>query len=461
MAGMMSSSLGKVKQEWASLLSSEHVLAACRAVGHRWRKRQYGPIETVQLFLLQVLHGNRALTHLSHLWGSFVNDSAFCEARKRLPLAVWHWLLKSVGQKFRDSTETLWHGLRVWMVDGSSFSMPDQPELARHFGYPANQRKGCGFPVAHLLALMDVATGLVRQAHALPLNRHDMPHMPTLHTLLGAGDLLVAARGFCSYAHLAVLQQRQVHAVFRVHASQRIDFTPGRGYSSWQIRRKARKASRAPRRSRTRRARQLPPTSKWIKSFGPSDQIVMWFKSKERPAWLSPEEYAALPDELLVRELRYRVGKPGFRVQSVTLVTTLLDPESFPATELQELYARRWRIETNFRHLKTTMRLDVLKCKTVEGVCKELAVFALVYNMVRAVMHVAASARNVPTDRVSFVDALRWLASGARTPLESIVINPDRPNRYEPRVRKRRSKPYPLMRKPRKTLRKELSANML
>jgi hypothetical protein len=141
----------------------------------------------------------------------------------------------------------------------------------------------------------------------------------------------------------------------------------------------------------------------------------------------------------------------------VTLVTTLLDADAYPASELAALYRRRWEIETNFAHLKTTMKLDVLKCKTVEGVLKELVMFALVYNLVRLVMVRAAAARGTRPQRVSFVDALRWLAEACRRATALVLqINPHRPNRLEPRVRKRRPKEFTLMKTPRRQLRQRL-----
>ena len=460
MAGIISTALGKVKNDWRSLLAPELILAICRAVGHRWRRREFGPVETVQLFLLQVLHGNTALTHLSHLWGSFVSASAFCAARKRLPLAVWQLLLELLTKRFVDGSQGLWHGMRVWLVDGSGFSMPDTSELARHFGYPATQRKGCGFPVAYLIALMDVTTGIIRHVRALPGHRREMPYMPTLHNWLGKGDVLVGDRGLCSFVQLAMLLQKGMHAVFRMHGSQRIDFTPGRPYTTWRMRERARNWARVDKKQRGNK-QKLPPTSRWIKSLGPFDQLVAWLKPEKRPGWMTAQQYAALPDELEVRELRYRINMPGFRVREVTLVTTLLDAEEFPMSALRQLYAWRWRIETNFRHLKTTMGLDALKCQSVEGMCKELAVFALIYNMVRIVMHAAANYHELPIDRISFIDAQRWLASGGAIPVQELVINPERPNRVEPRMVKRRPKHYPRLPAPRAKVRNMIIDNTM
>jgi len=172
---------------------------------------------------------------------------------------------------------------------------------------------------------------------------------------------------------------------------------------------------------------------------------------------MTAEQHAALPEYVVVRELRYRISRPGFRTRSVTLVTTLLDPEIYPAQALAELYAARWQVEVNLRHLKQTMGMKVLHSQTVAGVRKELLVFALVYNLVRAVMLETAKRAGVPPDHVSFLDAWRWL----RSPWDEresppVTINPLRPGRYEPRVRKRRPPEYPVMTKPRVELRKAL-----
>ena len=121
------------------------------------------------------------------------------------------------------------------------------------------------------------------------------------------------------------------------------------------------------------------------------------------------------------------------------------------------LYLSRWQIEVNFRHLKTTMGMEILHCKTVDGVLKELHVFAIAYNLVRLVMLEASKRQGVPLDRISFIDALRWLRDAKPgTILTDLIVNPWRPNRLEPRVIKRRMKAYNLMKKPRQKLRKSL-----
>ena len=172
---------------------------------------------------------------------------------------------------------------------------------------------------------------------------------------------------------------------------------------------------------------------------------------------MTAEQWEQLPASIVVRELRYRIHVLGVRTREVTLVTTLLDPDRYPAKELAHVYSLRWGLEVNLRHLKQTMKMDVLHCTTKVGVLKELAVFIIVYNLVRRVMAAAAQRQQVAPERISFIDAWRWLQQAEPTSaLPDLIVNPERPGRYEPRVRKRRPKQYPVMKKPRAELRKAL-----
>jgi hypothetical protein len=438
--------LARLNQDLGEILSTDAVLEACRKAGYSWRERTLDPVATVSLFLLQILNGNTACQHVVHFGQWAFTASAYCKARKRLPLVVLQSLMESVAARFRSVTAESadWLGHRVWMIDGSGFSMPDVPELQKHFGSPSNQRPSCGFPVGHLVGLFDLATGMLLRVTVSPMRTHDMSQASHLARELKPGDLVLGDTGFCSYAHLAMLLERGNHAVFRMHQKQIVDFTPGR--------------ERATRRSYTANPGGLPH-SLWVRSNGHLDQVVVWSKPKQKPRWMTAERFAELPAEITVRELRYEVSTPGFRVRVITLVTTLLDPLIYPKAELAELYRKRWRIELNLRHIKITMKMDSLHCKTVEGVMKELAMFALAYNLVRSVMFDSAWGREVAVavERMGFLDALRWLTSpipGGN--LSDILINPLRPNRIEPRVIKRRMKKYPLMKEPRKVLRNRL-----
>jgi hypothetical protein len=329
-----------------------------------------------------------------------------------------------------------WLGHRVFLVDGSTFSTPDVPALQAEFGQPGGQAEGCGFPVVHWLAMMHHGTGLILKMLAAPLRTHDQSQVAELHPELAADDLMVGDRAFCSFVHLALLFQRSIQGLFRMHQKQLVDFTPGRVHRQAVRGRKDKKKGL--------------PTSRWIKSLGELDQLVEWFKPKERPAWCSVEQFAALPDGLVVRELRYRIGRPGFRVKEVTLVTTLVDSGRYPKEALTQLYFDRWQIETNFKHLKTTMGMDALRCQSVEGVLKEATMFALVYNLVRLLMHEAAERQGVSVQRLSFIDALRSLAhADLDSPFPELIVNPERPGRREPRLVKRRPKQYAYLKEPR------------
>jgi hypothetical protein len=441
------SALARLRQDVAEILTPQTIRDACHRAGHSWRNRTLDPVATISLFLLQILHGNTACQHVVQFGQWAFSASAYCKARKRLPLAVLQTLVEMVAAKLRATTAegADWLGHRVWMIDGSGVSMPDVPKLQGHFGSPTGQRPGCGFPVGHLVALFDLATGMLLRVTASPMRTHDMSQAAHLACELKPGDLLLGDRGFGSYAHVAILLKRGNHAVFRMHQQRLVDFTPGRPLPTEL--------------SYAANPKGLPH-SLWVRSNGELDQVVIWYKGKQKPDWMTQDEFAELAAEITVRELRYRVEVAGFRVRVITLVTTLLDPSIYPKAELARLYGRRWRIELNLRHIKITMNMDILHCKTVDGVMKELAVFALAYNLVISVMIESARLQKVSVERVGFLDALRWLTH----PLPggdagNILVNPLRADRVEPRVIKRRMKEFPLMKEPRSVLRKRLLRN--
>jgi hypothetical protein len=442
----MSTILPRFTGEWALLLQPDAILAVCREIGYiAWRDRLLTPITTMQLFLLQVLHGNTACRHLPHLSGLRFTAAAYCQARARLPLRFFALLLERFSSAVQQSAldDGRWHGHRTFLVDGSGCSMPDTPALQEAFGQSTEQRLGCGFPVAHLLGLFHAGTGVLLKLVVAPLLTHDLARVQAVHPSLHPGDVLVADRGLCSYAHLALLVQAGVHAVLRVGARQIVDFTPGRPFVRPSVRRTS--------------AVKGVPRSRWLKTLGVHDQLVAWLKPKTCPSWLAKETLAALPDSLVLREVRYHIGTPGFRTREITLVTTLLDGEIYPVADLAELYRQRWQVETSLAHLKTTMRMDVLHGKTVPGVLKELTVFAIVYNLVCMVMCQSAMLQHISVERISFLDALRWLgAPSTGMPLGALIVNPARPHRVEPRVKKRRPKSFPFMIKPRQALRQQL-----
>jgi hypothetical protein len=440
--------LRKIKGALTDRLPERLVRASVAECDLVSRDRILTPVVTAFLAVRQVLHGNTAASHLRHLSGLDFTRSAYSQARARLPVAFFAGLQRAALGHLHGASDRRgrWHRHRVVLIDGSSFSMPDTDELRAAFGQPSGQAEGCGFPVAHLLAVIDAHTGYLLRTLTAEHTTHDMARVPAAHPALRRGDVLVGDRGFCSYAHLALCRGRGVHALFRLHQRQIVDFRPGRPA-----------AAHPPTADDAGR-----PRSRWLTRLGRHDQLVEYRKPAERPTWMAAAAYAALPATLVVRELRVRIRIPGQRVRVLTLVTTLTDRQRYSKRALAKLYRRRWQVEVDLRHLKQTLKLDVLRSQSVAGVVKELMTFAVAYNLVRRVMVEAGAKQGVAPSRVSFVDALRWLRGA--TPgeaLPELIVNPERPNRYEPRVRKRRPKEFPLMNRPRDELRKRLRQQSL
>jgi len=406
--------VARIKGDVARAVPAALIRRAAAAVGHTGRDRILDPVATTHLALHRALHGGTAITHLRHLTPRTFTPSAYCQAVARLPESFFYLLQVLVTGRVRDDRpEGRWRGHRLFLIDGSSVSMPDTPELQAAFGQPPGQKPGCGFPVAHLLALFDARTGYLLTTVLAPLRTHDLAHAAATHPEMRPGDVLVGDRAFGSFAHLALLARRGLHGVFRLH--------------------QRRVAGAA------------------------NDRRATYPKPTRRPVWMAADEYAALPPAIPVREVRVRVRTAGRRVRHLILVTTLLDRRRYPRRELARIYERRWQVEVNLRSLKVTLGLDVLRSKTADGVRKEVRAFGVAYNLVRRVMRDAADRQGVGVDRISFVDALRWLrVAGPRGEVPALVVHPARPGRFDPRVRKRRPKQYDLMTRPRAELKREL-----
>ncbi|MBA3777168.1 MAG: IS4 family transposase [Betaproteobacteria bacterium] len=420
MAGHLRGAVHRVKAQLARQLPVDvDVDQLAAQVGHDWRERLLTPAVTVRLFLLQVLHGNVAITALRHLGQMTATASSYCEARARLPLTLFAQLFDAVAQQAAKVTRTSGHadgatllnGRRVLLADATTFSTPDTPELREHFGYPPGQRDGCGFPVGKLLGVIDAVSGAILLAMGCPLFSHEAREMLSLHPLLQKGDILVADRGFCSYAQIALLMQHGVDAVMRLHQRRPVQ---------------------------------------WAK-----DHLEVWTRPPKRPDWMNEATWSSLPAELTIRIVRYTVPRKGCRTRVVYVATTLLDPLAYPPDTIMRLYGHRWNIETCFNQLKTHAKMNALKSHTVQGVIKELIMYLIVWNLVRMTMAKLAQTAGVSVWRVSFIDTVRALCVLLQTaPATEMrpLINPDRPNRWEPRKLKRRMKEYDLLKEPRQNL---------
>jgi hypothetical protein len=397
---------------------SQRVDQLCDEIGHQWRDRLLTPLVTIRLFILQIVHGNTAIVHLPRLAGFWFSSGSYTEARTRLPLELLRSLLRDMHTWAADRVDEGLPpllGQRVLSVDGSSGSMPDTPELCQRFGLPSGQKPGVGYPMARIMGLLQAATGMFLELLALPLFTHDMRGAIALHPMLRAGDILLGDRAFCSVAHFCLLSARGVFGCFRLH-QRRKDTRPG---------------------------------------------LQQWKKPPVAPKWMTTAQFAMLPASITIRLVRYTVQEKGFRTREVFIATTLLDSQRWSDQYIANLYGQRWPIETCFNHIKTTLNMDVLKCKTVEGVLKELTVYLIVYNLVRLMMLKAAQLQNVAVDRISFIDAVRALAAhlNGLSSESKLVINPKRPGRHQPRVVRRRKKEYDLMTRPRAEYRRKTAEN--
>jgi len=355
--------------------------------------------------------------------------SAYCQARKRLPLDTLCRLRVAVAAAGQKAAQ-LWHGLRPKLIDATTVSLPDTKKNQRAYPQSSTQKPGCGFPVLRLLGVFSLTTGVLLDYAKSNKHQHELRQLWGLLDQFKAGDVAIADRGFCSYVLMALLLLRQVSCLFRLHRRRPADFRKG-------------------------------------KRLGKNDRLFTWLIPPQKPDWLPKSWWKKIPAQLTVRVIRFQLCCPGYRPESVTLVTTLLDAQKYSAQDIAQLYARRWKIELWFRDIKTSMGMEVLRCKSPQMVHKELEMFFIAYNVIRCLIAQAGLINDVALDRMSFkgtVDSLRQFSlaiAQARSKkkqnqlivqlLEVIARDevPDRPNRIEPRAVKRRPKAFALLNKPR------------
>lgn len=434
------SSLSRLCEIFGSWLPA--TLLAPTARGLNSRQRTYPLPLTFWAFLSQVLSPGSACREVVRKVQAWYapqaqrpdsGTSAYCQARRRLPLASLTELHQTLVAKLsaRITTPELWLGRRVKVVDGTGLSMPDTVANQKVWPQPNTQKPGCGFPVVKLAACFCLASGALLDWAEGTLKEHDCRLLQKLLPAFKKGDVVLADRGFSSFPSLATLLARGVDAVMRVHHFRKLDWRVGQ-------------------------------------RLGQRDRLVTWKKNQFQGQLWSPAQWAQLPAELTVRLVEIIVTVPGFRTQKLVLVTTLLDAQTYSAEALGQLYFRRWAVELFFRDIKTTQGLDVLRCRTPAMVRKEIVMHALAYNLIRALMQDIAHRYQVSAQRLSFkgtVDALRhWrelfenAKSQARTTCklrrlfyqsiaEDLLL--DRPDRSEPRAVKRRPKNFRLLTKPR------------
>ena len=392
------------------------------------------------LFLSQVLSADRACREtLRNFLGRLAlqgksasgRTAGYCRARRRLRQEDLDPTHERLVRQVRSehSPRGLWLGRPVKVVDGSGLSMPDTPANQKLYPQPKGAKRGCSFPVMRVVAIFCLGTGVLIGLAKEALTVSERALFRSLWNLLEPGDVVLADRGFCGYAEFYFLKERGVDCVMRNHQRRTVGKT-------------------------------------LLQRLAAGDRLILWHKSKPAPTWPDKLTWQAMPQTLTLREITFQVSIKGFRVEAVTVATTLLDPKRFPTSAFADLYRRRWQAELFLRDIKTTMGMDILRCKTPEMIHKELTMHLIAYNLVRLTMLEAACKHNAPVERLSFKGTLSAIRSW--TPifaavgeprrrvlwtrlLEALAADrlPDRPNRVEPRARKRRPKNYQLLNKPR------------
>jgi hypothetical protein len=432
------------------ILDAKMVEDALAAEGVTFHQRLYTPLVTTCLFLSQVLdpdHSCRAAVARLIVWLAIngrktcaPETGSYCDARQRLPLGAIVRLVHQTAREVEDCAPEvwLWKGRRVTLVDGTTSSMPDTEENQEAFPQMKTQEAGLGFPLVRMVAIISLATGVVRDLAMGPYEGKETGETALFRALwdsLEAGEIVLGDRLFASFFGIAGLSQRGADSLFRMHQRRKYDFRRGR-------------------------------------LLGIEDHVVTWTKPA-RPAWMDEETYAQMPATLEVRELRVTVDQPGFRVNELVLVTTMLDAEVYTKGEIADLFIERWNIELDFRAIKCVLQMDVLRCKTPEMVRKEIWMHLLAYNLIRGVMAKAAEDHDKEPRQLSFKgtlqtmtafqDALRQATPSDRTRLLKEMLRAisrhrvgNRFGRVEPRANKRRPKPQRLLKEPRSEARKRL-----
>jgi len=435
------------------VLSRETVEQALDTIQAAWNERLYTPLVTLWIFLGQVIsadHSCRAAVarFVAHRISRgerpcSSHTGAYCQARKRLPEQFFAHVARGVGAALVEKAESkwLWNNRNVYMFDGTTISMPDTPSNQQAYPQSNKQTPGVGFPLARVAAIFSLSCGAILDLAVAGYSgkgQGEVTLLRQLWNIFRPGDVVLTDALMCNWQNLCQLKQREIDVVTRINkALRKADFRRG-------------------------------------KRLGKNDHLVRWPKPFIRD--MDPEERRSLPDFVTVREVRIRVVQSGFRSRNIVIVTTILDPKQASKEELADLYRMRWNNETDFSSLKVTLQMDVLRCKTPELVRKEIWTHVIAYNLIRTMMVQSCLRAGIRPREISFkatvqtVEAFQPLiaASGCRSVanrltlyeqvLQAIAVHQvgNRPGRLEPRQRKRRTKKYDFMTKPREETKLEI-----
>ena len=438
---------------FTDVLSAESLSQTLENTAVFWNDRIFTPLVTLWVFLGQVLsadHSCRAAVArlIAHRVSQrqkpcSAETGAYCQARKRLPEALFSAVARHVGQALDALVDPqwLWKSRRVYLFDGSTVSMPDTPENQAAYPQLTIVKPGLGFPIARIAAIFSLACGTVLDlgiCRYAGKGQSELGMLRTLMKLFRPGDVMLADRLMCSWTEMVMLQQRGVDCVCRFTSHRQTDFRRG-------------------------------------ERLGQDDHLVTWHKPT-KPRTMDLKNYRLFPESLIIRECRVQIRQPGFRVKTLVLATTLLNAEEFSREDLAQLYLARWNAELDLRSIKTTLQMDILRCKTPELVRKELWTHILAYNLIRTIMAQTATKHDLQPRTISFKGTLQTLeafqpliayrehlSTTDRAELYQHLLDAiathrvaDRPGRFEPRKIKRRPQKHDRLMKPRQETKQEM-----
>ncbi len=401
----------------------------------------YTPQVTMWAFLSQVLYKEKNRSCLAAVSRVIVllvglgrepcakNSGDYCRARGKLHEVVIERLALKMADGCEESLpeEWLWHGRHVKLGDGTTVSMPDTPANREEYPQQAGQKEGLGFPIARLFVLLSLGSAMLCGMAMGPYSGKETGESALLRSLsdhLDDDDILLTDRLLCSYFTIAMLLAQGCDFVSRLHQAR--DANVGRS-----------------------------------KRLGKGDHLVVWTRPK-KPAWMDEATYEEMPETITVRQLEVQVNQPGFRTDSLVVVTTLTDAKRYTKDDIAELYHQRWLVELDIRDIKVGLGMDVLRSKSPAMVRKEIWTCLLAYNSIRKSMLQAAWGASLSPRQLSFTNAMQTITASFLPLLlmdeataeilvdvqvssltEQLVGN--RPDRFEPRAVKRRPKPYRLL----------------
>jgi len=399
------------------------------------RDRIFTPLVTLKAFIFQVLSADgscrQAVNHVlsERLYqgcsANSINTGAYCKARKHLPHEQLKLAVELSGKTLHQKAHKrwLWKGHNTLLTDGTTVLMPDTPDNQAIFPQQSNQKPGLGFPITRIVGLISLSVGSVVSYSMGPYQGKGSGETSLFSRVInaiGKDEILLADRYYCTWTIIALIIQQGSHVLVQNHAQRKPDFRRG-------------------------------------KRLGAKDHLIEWNKTARKPGWISPLDYDALPDVIRFRE---------FSVEGRVYVTTLMNEKKYHKKELADLYTKRWAIELDFRSLKTHMKMDMLSCKSPEMVKKEIAVYLLAYNLIRASIARASKLKSKIPRQISFMSTvqifnegilqmavlsgnlLKYVIDGLLNAIASISIGQQK-RKKQPRAIKRRPKAYPLLKEPR------------